>query len=668
MVKYQSGVSVTGGAAISVTVGTASGGSSTFGADSAVTAAGGSAGGDAVGCVPGSGGSGYTGTSSSPGLDFGTGCNLFGGYGGGATTSNSITGVATNYGGGGAGGMGYQQGSNGAGSYGYGGGGGSLNYAGSSGGGGVVIVRWVVPNDQSDISAFTFTAPQATGTIDAANHGVAITVPYGTSVTALVATFTLSTNATATVQSTLQVSGTTANDFAAPVTYVVTAQDGTTQNWTVTVTIAPDVPVVTSVSPGNGPVTGGISVDIDGTNLSGATSVTFGGTGATITNNTATRVTATLPAGYGTKDVTVTTSVGSDTLANAFTYSPPTITSIAPNNGPIGGGMSVQINGTNLRYATGVTFGAVAGTIISVADDRVTVIAPASGANGPVDVAVTASGPEVVTALAGFTYTGGVAGPLTFSSGDFGSVGVGSTSSLTVTVANTGNVATTPSAITPAGVGVAVTGGTCSTSAAIAASASCTVSLTWSPSTAGDLANATLTIAYPDGVSPSDTLLLGGTATSSNGGGTTGGGSSGGPTESEPTRPLAQTPSTTAAPNPATTPMNVQAPILRRSATIPGYTAPTRIRVPGMTTLVPRTLYTSDGTRVTAGATITRWATRSAPGPRASALGARIVRTKAGMVSVVTTGKRPIVVTLVLIAPATATAEAYRSVTRWRVR
>ena len=106
----------------------------------------------------------------------------------------------------------------------------------------------------------------------------------------------------------------------------------------------------------------------------------------------------------------------------------------------------------------------------------------------------------------------------------------------------------------------------------------------------------------------------------------------------------------------------------KKAATIPGLGLPRRIAVPGTTVLVPRTLFTSEGTRVKARATITRWATRSAPGPRASALGARIVRTKAGMVSVVTTGKRPIVVTLVLIAPATATAEAYRSVTRWRVR
>lgn len=106
----------------------------------------------------------------------------------------------------------------------------------------------------------------------------------------------------------------------------------------------------------------------------------------------------------------------------------------------------------------------------------------------------------------------------------------------------------------------------------------------------------------------------------------------------------------------------------KKAATIPGLALPRRIAVPGTTVLVPRTLFTSEGTRVKARATIVRWMTRRAPDPQDSALGARIVRNKNGRVSVITTGKRPIVVTLVLIAPATATAEAYRSVTRWRVR
>jgi len=63
-------------------------------------------------------------------------------------------------------------------------------------------------------------------------------VPSGTNVTSLAATFTTSAGVSSVkVGAVSQVSGTTANNFTNPVTYVVTAQDGvTTKNWVVTVT------------------------------------------------------------------------------------------------------------------------------------------------------------------------------------------------------------------------------------------------------------------------------------------------------------------------------------------------------------------------------------------------------------------------------------------------
>jgi uncharacterized protein (TIGR03437 family) len=63
-------------------------------------------------------------------------------------------------------------------------------------------------------------------------------------------------------------------------------------------------------------------VTIAGTNLSGATSVTFGGTGATITANSATSITVITPAHVnGTFDVVVTTPGGTATAPGAFTFS-----------------------------------------------------------------------------------------------------------------------------------------------------------------------------------------------------------------------------------------------------------------------------------------------------------------------------------------------------------
>ncbi|NTV02784.1 MAG: hypothetical protein HGB04_08395 [Chlorobiaceae bacterium] len=86
------------------------------------------------------------------------------------------------------------------------------------------------------ITAFGFTNPAVTGTVNATSHTIALTVPSGTDVTALTGTFT-TTGASVKVGSTTQASGTTANDFTGPVTYTVTAEDGTIQDYTVTVTV-----------------------------------------------------------------------------------------------------------------------------------------------------------------------------------------------------------------------------------------------------------------------------------------------------------------------------------------------------------------------------------------------------------------------------------------------
>jgi len=75
------------------------------------------------------------------------------------------------------------------------------------------------------------------GTINETAKTIAVTMPYGTSVTNLVATFT-TTGASVKIGSTVQVSGTTANDFTSPVTYKVTAADSSTQNYKITVTVA----------------------------------------------------------------------------------------------------------------------------------------------------------------------------------------------------------------------------------------------------------------------------------------------------------------------------------------------------------------------------------------------------------------------------------------------
>lgn len=90
---------------------------------------------------------------------------------------------------------------------------------------------------------------------------------------------------------------------------------------------APLMPSITGLNPNMGEPAGGTSVVIAGTNLNGATAVTFGGVAAaSFTVNSATQITAVSPAGIGTVDVVVTTPSGSSATGMGvpqFTYVEP---------------------------------------------------------------------------------------------------------------------------------------------------------------------------------------------------------------------------------------------------------------------------------------------------------------------------------------------------------
>ena len=95
-----------------------------------------------------------------------------------------------------------------------------------------------IPAPSSSAKAITaFSLGGVDGTINETGKTIAVSMPFGTDVTAMVATFT-TTGASVKVGSTVQISGTTANNFTSPVVYTVTAADATTQDYTVTVTVA----------------------------------------------------------------------------------------------------------------------------------------------------------------------------------------------------------------------------------------------------------------------------------------------------------------------------------------------------------------------------------------------------------------------------------------------
>ncbi|RTQ45109.1 T9SS type A sorting domain-containing protein [Hymenobacter gummosus] len=160
-------------------------------------------------------------------------------------------------------------------------------------------------------------------------------------------------------------------------------------------------PVVSSFSPGSG-VTGS-SVVITGTGLTGATDVAFNGVSATFTQNSATQLTATVPATATTGVLSVTTAGGTYTTTASFTVLP-TLTSFAPSSGPEG--TSVTITGTGLAGTTGASFnGTAVTTIAALGATSLTVLVPAGASTGPVSVTTTGG---TASSTASFTVTSAV--------------------------------------------------------------------------------------------------------------------------------------------------------------------------------------------------------------------------------------------------------------------
>jgi hypothetical protein len=156
----------------------------------------------------------------------------------------------------------------------------------------------------------------------------------------------------------------------------------------------PKVPTVKSISPEHGPLAGGTTVEIDGKNLGGVSSVLFGGTPSPlVTPVSQTEVRAVTPPGTGTVDTTVTTPSGTSVTgpSDEFTYvTTPSIQKVYPNGGTTLGGNKVTIAGSGFTGATTVFFGSVAATSFTVeSDQEIVAVSPAESA-GNVDVVIAA--------------------------------------------------------------------------------------------------------------------------------------------------------------------------------------------------------------------------------------------------------------------------------------
>ena len=170
-------------------------------------------------------------------------------------------------------------------------------------------------------------------------------------------------------------------------------------------------PIVTIVSPNSGSSAGGTTAYVTGSGLTGASTVNFGpsaGTSLVVISDTLIQVVG--PAGSGSVDVRVVGLGGTSAVntGDVFTYvatGPPAVSGVSPNFGPIAGGTSVTITGTNLTGATAVHFGTVAATVTSSTAGQVLTTSPAASGPGTVDVTVTTpAGTSAVTGVDQFTY------------------------------------------------------------------------------------------------------------------------------------------------------------------------------------------------------------------------------------------------------------------------
>ena len=166
-------------------------------------------------------------------------------------------------------------------------------------------------------------------------------------------------------------------------------------------------PTVTTVIPNTGPLSGGNIVNLSGTNLLGAQSVTFNGQPASnFVVNSTTNITVTVPPSttVGPVSVIVTTAVGANTVNTLYSYvSNPVFTSLSPTSGPIAGGTKVTITGSGFTGASVVTFAGVGAQKFTVVNDTtITAVSPVAFEPGLAQVNVVTPGGTV---FGYYTYT-----------------------------------------------------------------------------------------------------------------------------------------------------------------------------------------------------------------------------------------------------------------------
>ena len=279
-----------------------------------------------------------------------------------------------------------------------------------------VIVTNVTGSSATSLaSKYSYGAPSITslspsGGPLAGGNTVVITGTGFTGVTGAVAVkFGVDSATSYTVVSPTQITATAPlHSTAAVVQVSVTNPAGTSLN-----TAADDYayggPTITSVVPAAGPLTGSNSVVIHGTGFDSTSTVMFGTVSAVRTVDSATQITATVPAHAPTPEtvrVKVTTSglETPDTPKDDYSFGAPAVTLVNPSGGPAIGGNTVVITGYGFSGVSSVQFGAAGATFVVDSPTQITVAA-APGGSGIVDITITTpAGTSATSASTKYSY------------------------------------------------------------------------------------------------------------------------------------------------------------------------------------------------------------------------------------------------------------------------
>ena len=196
-----------------------------------------------------------------------------------------------------------------------------------------------------------------------------------------------------------------------PVTVVVTNPDTQTTNLPNGFIYQGVPPTLSGVSPDRGPLAGGTPVTLTGAHFAGGIHVTFNGVSATsITLVNATALTAVAPAGaFGPATVVVTNTDLQSSAPVTYYYqgAPPNLTGVAPGAGPLAGGTTVTLTGTNFVAGAEVSFGsATAASVVVVNSTTITAVTSAGEVAGPLAVTVTNADQQSFTLNSSFDYQG----------------------------------------------------------------------------------------------------------------------------------------------------------------------------------------------------------------------------------------------------------------------